>query len=93
MQVNANAMSSISNWMNNSAHNVANVNTEDFGATRTTITSQGNTPVAQSTQSDNRTNLAKEISDQIVIEKSFEANANTIKAKDEMIGSLLDLTI
>lgn len=93
MQVNANAMSSLSNWMNNSAHNIANVNTQDFAATRTAITSQGETPIAQSTQTKNETNVSKEISDQIVIEKSLEANANSIKAKDQMIGSLLDLTI
>lgn len=93
MQVNANAMTAMSNWMNNSANNVANLNTQDFGATRTTISSELNTPVAQVSQSENRTDLTKELSDQIVIDKSFEANANVIKAKDEMIGSLLDLTI
>lgn len=93
MQVNATAMTSISSWMNQSANNVANVNTEGYTATRTTMNNEQNAVVAQSAQSENRTDLSKEMSDQIVIDKSFEANTQAIKAQDEMIGSLLDLTI
>ena len=93
MQVNANAMSSISNWMNNNSHNVANVNTENFSATRTTMNNSGNAVVAQSAKTQNGTDLSKEMSDQIVIDKGFEANAQSIKTKDDMIGSLLDLSV
>ena len=93
MQVNANAMSSISNWMNNNSHNVANDNTENFSATRTTMNNSGNAVDAQSAKTQNGTDLSKEMSDQIVIDKSFEANAQSIKTKDDMIGSLLDLSV
>jgi len=93
MQVNANAMMSMTNWMNTSANNVANVNTEGFNASRTTISNEGNAVVAQRSKTANATDLSKEFTDQIALEKSFEANAQTIKTKDDMIGSLLDLSI
>ncbi len=93
MQVNANAMMSMSNWMNTNANNVANVNTEGFTASRTTITNEGNSVVAQSSKTASATDLSKEFTDQISLEKSFEANAQTIKTKDDMIGSLLDLSV
>lgn len=93
MQVNANAMISMSQWMNNSAHNVANVNTEGYNASRTTLNNQDNSVVAQARQTQSQTDLAKEFTDQIAIDKSFDANAQAIKAKDEMIGSLLDLSV
>ena len=91
MQVNANAMMAMSNWMNNSANNVANVNTQDYKATQTTITNQDNSVVAKSSQSENGTELATEFTDQIALDKSFDANAKTIKTQDEMLGSLLDM--
>ena len=53
MQINATAMTAMSNWMNNSAQNVANVNTEKYNATQTTITNQDNAVVAQSSKSTN----------------------------------------
>lgn len=91
MQINATAMTAMSNWMNNSAQNVANVNTEKYNATQTTITNQDNAVVAQSSKSTNGTDLATEFTDQITLDKSFEANADTIKTQDEMLGSLLDM--
>jgi len=93
MQVNANAMMSMTNWMNTSANNVANVNTEGFNASRTTISNEGNSVVAQSSKTQNTTDLSKEFTDQIAIERSFDANAQAIKTKDTMIGSLLDLSV
>lgn len=93
MQVNANAMMSLGNWMNTSAHNVANVNTENYNASQTTMTNDNGSVVAQTRQTQNRTDLAKEFTDQITVEKSFEANAVSIKANDEMIGSLLDMSV
>ena len=93
MQVNANAMMSMSNWMNNSANNVANVNTEDYKATQTTINNNGSSIVAQSSKTSNVTDLAKETTDQISIEKGVDANVQAIKTQDQMVGSLLDLTI
>jgi len=93
MQVNANSMMSMSNWMSNSANNVANLNTQDYSATRTTMSNSGNAVVANSTKTGNPTDLAKEVTDQMTIEKSVDANAQAIKSQDTMIGSLLDLTI
>lgn len=93
MQINANSISSMSNWMNSSANNVANLNTQDYSATRTTMSNSGNAVVANSTKTGNPTDLAKEVTDQIVIEKSVDANAQAIKSQDKMLGSLLDLTV
>ena len=93
MQINANSISSMSNWMNSSANNVANLNTQDYNATRTTMSNSGNAVVANSTKTGNPTDLAKEVTDQIVIEKSVDVNAQAIKAQGRVIGSLLDLTI
>jgi flagellar basal body rod protein FlgC len=91
MQINANAMTAMSNWMNNSANNVANVNTEKFNATQTTINNQNNTVVAQSSQTKSSTDLASEFTDQIALETAFEANTKPIQTQDEMLGSLLDM--
>ncbi len=38
-----------------------------------------------------QTDLAKEMSDQIIIEKSVALNAETIKTADAMLGTLLDI--
>jgi len=93
MQINANSISSMSNWMNSSANNVANLNTQDYSSSRTTINNNGNSVVANSTKTGNPTDLAKEVGDQMVIEKSVDANAQAIKTQDKMLGSLLDLTV
>jgi len=91
MQINSTAMMAMSNWMNNSANNVANVNTEKFNATQTTITDQNSAIVAQSSKTTQGTDLATEFTDQISIDKSMKANMTTIKTEDEMIGSLLNM--
>jgi flagellar basal body rod protein FlgC len=91
MNVNATSMTAMSNWMNNSAQNVANVNTENYNATQTTISDQGNAAVAQSSKTNNSTDLATEFTDQIALETNFEANVDTIKTQNEMLGSLLDM--
>ena len=91
MNINATSMTAVSNWMNNSAQNVANVNTEEYKATQTTISNQDTAVVAQSSKSTNGTDLATEFTDQIAIEKSFEANVDTIKTQDTMLGTLLDM--
>lgn len=91
MQINSTAMTAMSNWMNNSAQNVANVNTDNYNATQTTITNQNDAIVAQSSKSTNGTDLATEFTDQIAIDKSLKANVETIKTQNEMLGSLLDM--
>lgn len=91
MQINATAMTAMSNWMNNSAHNVANTNTDNYKATQTTITNQNDAVVAQSSQTNNSTDLATEFTDQIAMDKSLNANVDVIKTQNEMLGSLLDM--
>ncbi len=91
MQINSTAMMAMSNWMNNSANNVANVSTDNYKATQTTITDQNNAVVANSSQTQNSTDLATEITDQTVLSKGFEANTKPIQTQDEMLGSLLDM--
>ena len=91
MQVNANAMNAMSTWMNNSANNVANVNTQTYKATQTTLSEEANSVVANSSTTENNTDLTTEFPDQIALEAGFEANTKPIQTEDEMIGSLLDM--
>ncbi|WP_024955367.1 hypothetical protein [Sulfurospirillum arcachonense] len=94
MQINANSMAAHSNWMANNSHNVANVNTEDFSATQTTLQNPSEGSVqAVSSDTQASTNLARELTEQIPIEKGSEAQTKAIKSYDDMIGSLLDLSI
>ena len=81
----------------NSAHNVANVNTDGFIPTQTTLNDTGNGVSATNTKaSDNgspksQTDLAKEIPDQMIAEGGVAVNVTAIKTQDEMLGTLLDL--
>ncbi len=83
--------------LNNSAYNVANVNTDGFVPVDTTITQDGNNITTTSTKaSDNgseksQTNLTKEIPRQIVAQEGVSVNVTAIKTQDEMLGTLLDL--
>lgn len=85
--------------MNNDAHNVANVNTDRYVPNNTVIEeadNQGSTKAVTSKADDigaekSQTNLTKEITDQITIEKVTAANVQAIKTQDTMLGSLLDL--
>ena len=94
MQVNVSSMIAHQDWMSNNAHNVANVNTDGFNSTSTTIQnpSEGNVQAVSSTN-ESSTDLARELTEQIPIEKAYGANAQAIKAYDEMIGSLMDLSV
>ncbi len=84
--------------LNTTANNVANVNTDGFIPKDTIATNQANESVVAETRStDNegaeksQTNLAKEIPNEIVSQRTTEANATAIKAKDDVMGTLLDL--
>jgi len=87
-------------FMNNNAQNVANVNSDGYIPKSTTLNESANGGVAASTTqvTDNgsttsQTDLAKEMSDQVVISRGVEANVAAIRTQDEMIGSLLDIKI
>lgn len=92
MQINASSIQAHSSWMNNSSHNVANVNTQGFGALQTNLEespTQGIT--ANSSKGEGATDLAKELPEQMIAERGIEANAQTIKAYDDVLGTVLDL--
>jgi len=100
MNISTNASSLQANqmFMNANANNIANVNTDGFKPTQTTISNPTKDTVkANFTKADNtgssksQTNLTKEIPDQIIISGVNEANVNAIKTQNEMMGSLLDL--
>ena len=84
---NLNALTAHTAWMGNNAHNIANVNTPEFGATATRIDA-GPNAVAQPTASP--TDLSRELPEQIVIEGGFAAQISAIRTQDEMLGTLLD---
>lgn len=95
---NVSSLQSNQTYMNTSAHNVANVNTDRFTPQTTTISetqnggTKANTTMNLSNGSEkSQTNLVKEITDQIAIEKIAESNIKSIRTQDEMFGSLLDI--
>jgi flagellar hook protein FlgE len=98
--ISSNVSSLMSNqtWMNNSAANVANVNTDGYVPRDTTISetqnggTKANTTLSTSTGSEkSQTDLTKEITDQITIEKTAASNVQAIRTQNEMLGSLLDI--
>jgi len=98
--ISSNVSSLMSNqvYMNNNAHNVANVNTDGYVPRETTISeTQNGSTKANTTQADSngsersQTDLSKEITDQISIEKIAASNVQAIRTQDEMLGSLLDM--
>lgn len=92
MQINASSIQAHSAWMNNSSHNVANVNTQGFEALQTNLEEspiQGIT--ADTSKSERATDLTKELPEQMIAERGIEANARTIKTYDDVLGTVLDL--
>jgi flagellar hook protein FlgE len=93
MQVNVSSIRAHSDFLANSANNIANINTNDFEATETTLDNENGEVIAQSSKTQNGTDLAKELTDQISISDGIEANVQAINTQDKMVGSLLDLTV
>jgi flagellar hook protein FlgE len=98
IQNNASSMLAHQAYMNANAHNVANVNTNGFKPTDTTLHEAGNGGVQASfsqksgaSQEQSQTNLTEELTEQVVVQRGFEANAPAIKTQDEMMGTLLDI--
>jgi len=83
--------------LNNSANNVANVNTDGFTPTNSRISGGDNYVRAEDSKADNngssrsQTDLANEITNQIVAQDATSVNVTAIKTQDEMFGSLLDI--
>jgi flagellar hook protein FlgE len=85
---NLNAMQAHGTWMNANAHNVANVNTENFDSLRTTVDAG---PRAVTRPSGSATDLSREIPAQVAISGGFSAQVLAIRTQDEMTGTLLDM--
>lgn len=85
------------NMMNTSANNVANVNTDRFIPTNTRVVGDENSLRANNAKADDtgsktsQTDLAKEMTTQIVAQDATAVNVNAIRTQDEMLGSLLDI--
>ncbi|MDQ7042674.1 MAG: flagellar basal body protein [Sulfurimonas sp.] len=87
-------------FLNTTANNIANVNTNRFVPSDTRITNNStNTPKANTRLTDDngsqksQTDLAKEIPDQVVQSGVVEVNVAAIKTQDEMFGTLLDIKV
>lgn len=98
--ISSNISSLMSNqtYMNNNANNVANVNSDGYVPRNTTISeaqngsTKANTTLASSNGSEkSQTDLSKELTDQVTIEKVAQSNIQAIRTQDEMLGSLLDI--
>ena len=100
MQISNNIASLQANqtFLNTTANNVANVNTDGFVPQDTRIeNAHDEQPEAVVRDADDngsprsQTDLAKEIPDQITQGGVAEANVSAIKTQDEMLGTLLDI--
>ncbi|MDD2790522.1 MAG: flagellar basal body protein [Sulfurimonas sp.] len=94
---NISSMQAHQTMMNASASNIANANTDGYIPKDTKISEAGNGVKADVRMSSDtgsaksQTDLAKEITDQIVASKGSAANVTAIKAQDDIMGSMLDI--
>jgi flagellar basal body rod protein FlgB len=100
MELNISSIVALQDFNNNSASNIANVNTNHYRPTNTVIeeSSVGSVKAISSKADDNgsslsQTNLVKEITDQIVIENTTFYNVAAIRVQDTIIGTLLDIKV
>lgn len=84
-------------FSNANASNVANVNTEGFVPTRTTLSDtvggvQSNFQKADNNGSSlSQTDLSRELTDQVIIQNGHEVQGTAIRTQDQMLGTLLDI--
>lgn len=86
--------------LNNSAYNIANVNNDGFIPADGRTVSGGNGTVkadlsaaADTGTMHSQTDLAKEMTNQIIIENSVGVNTAAIRTQDAILGTLLDIKI
>ena len=92
MLANINSLKAHTNFMVNSAENIANVNTKGYASISTTLqNTDSNAILAISQTSNSPTDLALEFTNQILIEEGIKANVSAIKTEDTMLGTLMDL--
>lgn len=84
-------------FANANAHNVANVNTDGFIPTRTTLSDSAGgvtanfQPASDNGSSLSQTELSRELTDQVVVQNGHEVQGTAIRTQDEMLGALLDI--
>ena len=88
MEINAASMMAHQTMMNYNANNVANVSTQNYSAKDTTIGNELQVSVSDTQQP---TNLTKELPQQSVISAGFNAQAKAIHSQDHVLGTLLNL--
>ena len=94
---NVSSIGSHQTMMNTNANNVANVNTDGFIPKDTRMYDSGSSVKANTRLADDngskrsQTDVAKELTDQIVVEDSTAVNVVAIKTQNEMLGTLLDI--
>ena len=94
---NISSITSHQSMMNTGANNIANVNTDGYIPKNTKMSDMGDSVKANTrTGSDSgskmsQTDLAKELTDQIITQDAVAVNVSAIKTQDEMLGSLLDI--
>ena len=94
---NISSIGSHQTMLNTGANNIANVNTDGYVPKDTKLSNTGDSVTANTRASDNtgakssQTDLAKELTDQIVAQDGASVNVSAIKTQDEMFGSLLDI--
>jgi flagellar hook protein FlgE len=92
MQVNNTSMQAHSNWLNSTANNVANINSDNYSPSSTTLQSgEGNQPVAVSAKGGDSVQLSKEATDMIASQDGFSAQVAALKVDEQMMGTLLDI--
>lgn len=77
------------------AENVANMYSEGYKNTRTTMKEQEGGGVIVEVQKQNSSghgvDLTKEIPQSIIAQRGYEANLKTIQTEDEVLGTLIDI--
>ena len=97
IQSNVSSIGSHQTMINNGAHNIANANTDRYVPRSTNMSSEGDSVVANTRVADDngsqrsQTNVATDLTDQVVGQNATGVNVSAIKTQDEMLGSLLDI--
>ena len=85
------------NFADANANNIANVNTDGFIPTRTTLNDTSGSVQASFQKADDtgsglsQTDLNRELTDQVIVQNGHEVQGTAIRTQDEMLGALLDI--
>jgi flagellar hook protein FlgE len=90
--ISGNALQAFSTSQQVTAHNVANLNTEDFKASRVTFQENANGGVtATATKTQDTVNISREAVNLLTNTEGFKANLTVLKTADEMTKQLLSI--